>query len=108
MEKAFKRGWAVLLMALLLSAGCSSKDVPPPKEVTLEELNAALAYIKESGMDYPKSVYDLTNLPQLQGKVFPVLPDGQYFSIDREKNKVVIEMDHLPPLPNSFPHHDSP
>ena len=79
---------------------------PPPEEVTIEELNAALKYMEQSGMDEPDSVYDLTNLPALQGKVFPVLPEGQYFIIDPEKNQVVIEIDHRPEKPAEFPHQD--
>lgn len=95
------------MTALLLTVGCTSKETPPPKELTIEELNAALAYIKESGMDYPKSVYELTNLPALRGRVFPVLPDGQSFTIDTDKNEVTIEMDHLPDFPDSFPRQNS-
>jgi len=100
MQKVMKRGWVVLLAGLLATAGCGREEsAPPPKELAIEEMNDALAYIEESGLDYPSSVYELTNLPQLHGKVFPVLPDGQYFSIDRDHNRVIIEMDHLPDLP---------
>ena len=89
-----------MLAGLLATAGCGREESAlPPKELTIEEMNDALAYIEESGLDYPSSVYELTNLPQLHGKVFPALPDGQYFSIDRDHNRVIIEMDHLPDLP---------
>lgn len=102
MQKAELYGWAVLLTGVLLTAGCSEKEAPPPQEVTLEELNASLAQLKEAGRRYPASVYELTNLPSLQGKVFPALPDGQHFAIDPDKNQVVIQIDHLPDLTNSF------
>jgi hypothetical protein len=51
-------------------------------------------------------VYELTNLPALQGKVFPTLPDGQSFSIDADNRQVIIELDYLPELQDSFPHKD--
>jgi hypothetical protein len=95
---------ALLLTAFVLTAGCGSSDDTPRAEVTLDDLNAALVYLEESGKDIPASVYDLTNLPALQGMVFPTLPAGQYFSIDPDRNEVIIELDHLPNMPDSFPH----
>lgn len=104
MEKALKQGWAILLTGWLLVLGCSDSNAPPPEEVTIEELNAALDYIKRSRLEQPDSVYDLTNLPALQGKVFPVLPEGQNFVIDPEKNQVMIDIDHRPEVPDPFPY----
>jgi hypothetical protein len=103
MEKVKIHGWMLLLSALLLATGCK-EDPPPAQKVTLEELNAALTYLKEKDMDPPQSVYELTNLPALRGKVFPTLPEGQYFSINPENNQVTIEIEHLPDMPDAFPH----
>ncbi len=104
MDKAQCYGWTLLLAVWLLAGGCTDSDAPPPEVITIEELNEALAYLKKSGMETPQSVYELTNLPALRGKVFPVLPDGQYFSIDPENNQVKIDLDHLPAMPDAFPH----
>ncbi|MCU0770198.1 MAG: hypothetical protein MUE94_00310 [Verrucomicrobia bacterium] len=104
MEKAPRYGWTILLLGLWLAGGCADTDAPPPQELTIEELNAALTYLEKSGKPQPQSIYDLTNLPALRGKVFPNLPEGQYFSIDPEKNQVTIEIDHLPDMPDAFPH----
>ena len=107
MQKLNLHCWCVVLSGLLLGAGCTTKEDVPPQELTLEEINEALAYLKQSGKKYPASVYDLTNLPALQGKVFPILPEGQYYSIDKENGQVIVEIDRLPDMPDAFPHRGS-
>ena len=107
MQKLNLHCWGVMLSGLLLVAGCTTKEDLPPEELTFEELNEALAYLKESGKGYPASVYELTNLPALQGKVFPILPEGQYYGIDKENGQVIVEIDRLPDMPDAFPHRGS-
>ena len=104
MDKSMTHFWCLVLTGLLLGVGCADTDPAPPEELTIQELNAALVYLRDSDKKLPGSVYELTNLPALQGKVFPALPPGQYYTIDTENLEVIIEVDRIPDMPDAFPH----
>jgi hypothetical protein len=87
-----KAGLASLaLTVIFLGCSRSGKDEVAGDEVTVPELNRALAMWKMQYGTYPKAVDELTNSPAVQGRRLPRLPAGQKLVIDASNHTVVIE-----------------
>jgi len=82
-----------MLVLGLASAGCDSQQDLPKQEATFEELNLALARLEASGRGLPSSVEELTEIPELKGKVIPQVPPGFYIAINYLSKSVTVEVD---------------
>ncbi|MCX6896782.1 MAG: hypothetical protein NTZ16_15085 [Verrucomicrobia bacterium] len=91
MKKTIKLRVAQVLAAgfcLLSVTGCNNASAPKG-EVTVAELNQAVAVLSVGG-GAPKTVDVLTNFPAFKGRPFPVPPVGKKFIIDPSTCKVVV------------------
>jgi hypothetical protein len=77
---------AVLIFGLITGCG---KTRQAEQQVSLDDLNRALAVTTMSTGKLPESVYDLTNFPSLRGRELPVPPAGKRLIIDHNTRQVV-------------------
>ena len=81
---------AVVLVLMMAAAGCGKTKTGAGDEVSVAELDRALGMWTMANGKPPQSVYDLTNLPVLQGRRLPALQSGKKLTLSPDSKHVVI------------------
>ena len=78
------------VLVALAVAGCAKSTAGSGDEVSVAELDRALGMWTMAQGKPPQTVYDLTNLPVLQGRRLPALPSGKKLTLSPDSKHVVI------------------
>jgi hypothetical protein len=70
------------VLLVTLTIGCGKRNHASADQVSLADLNRALAAMNMRNASMPQSVYELTNFPTIQGKTLPKPPPGKKLAID--------------------------
>lgn len=85
-----KSVFCVAAVALLLVAGCGSKQADVGTAASLEELNRALSLAAMQGGGFPPSTNEIAKVLALSGKTMPVPPAGRKLVLDPVKRQFVL------------------